>query len=147
MKKEIIVNDKKIPLCDTLLLLLLKFVVELKKDKKGWISMQSLYEKRIIHYPVRYQIFNHLRTAFKGNLLEKNPMKFIENKGSGYYRISTHPDFVTYDKKKLLKHPEIDQRAFKNNEKKKKPEDREGVELTEIRKVAKDLPDNCFKTD
>jgi len=127
---------------DTLLLLFLKFVVEIKRNKKGWIGMDTLFKNKIIHYPDKYQIFGHLKDSFKGWLLEENSFEFIENDKLGCYRISTHPDFITYDKKKLLKHPEIDQRAFINNEKKKKPEDRDGVELIEIRDVAKDLPNN-----
>jgi len=41
----------------------------------------------------------------------KNPngmdaWKFIENDGSKNYRLSTHRDFVTYNKKKLQGHPD-----------------------------------------
>jgi hypothetical protein len=36
----------------------------------------------------------------------KNVQKFIENDGSKNYRISTHPDFITYNKKKLRGHPD-----------------------------------------
>lgn len=71
------------------------------------------------------------REPLQGSLLEKNARKFIENDGSKSYRISTHPDFITYDKKKLLLHPIIKQ---------KKSEDRDKIDLIEIREVAKDLP-------
>ena len=40
----------------------------------------------------------------KGSLIDKNAKKFIENDGSKNYRISTHPDFITYNKEKLLNH-------------------------------------------
>jgi len=36
--------------------------------------------------------------------LKKDAKDFIESSGSKQYRISTHPDFVTYNKKALLKH-------------------------------------------
>lgn len=49
------------------------------------------------------------------------------------YRISTHPDFITYDKEKLLQHP---------ISKKKKSEDIDKIDLVEIRDVVEDLPDN-----
>lgn len=39
-----------------------------------------------------------------GSPLEKDAKKFIENDGSKRYRISTHSDFVTYDRGNLLKH-------------------------------------------
>ena len=37
-------------------------------------------------------------------LNEKETKELIENKKSGLYRISTHPDFITYNKEKLLNH-------------------------------------------
>ena len=37
-------------------------------------------------------------------LLGKDAKKFIENNASKQYRISTHPDFITYDRGNLLKH-------------------------------------------
>lgn len=40
----------------------------------------------------------------KGSLLGKDGLKFIEGSGSKQYRISTHPDFITFDRKNLLKH-------------------------------------------
>ncbi len=46
-----------------------------------------------------------------GYLLEKDAKKFIENDGSKRYRISTHPDFVTYERGNLLKHAEAEVRA------------------------------------
>lgn len=42
----------------------------------------------------------------KGSLLDKDGQKFIENNGSKQYRISLHPDFIAYDREKLLKHPD-----------------------------------------
>ena len=87
----------------------------------------------IIRDPDKFQIFSNLRTALQGNLLDKNARKFIENDESKSYRISTHPDFITYDKDKLLQHP---------ISKKKKSEYIDKIDLVEIREVAKDLSDN-----
>jgi hypothetical protein len=47
-----------------------------------------------------------------GSLLEKDSRKFIENDGSKRYRISTHPDFVTYERGNLLKHAETEVREI-----------------------------------
>lgn len=52
--------------------------------------------------------------------LDNNSVKkLIENKKSGLYRISTHPDFITYNKEKLLNHKD-----------------------PRIRKLAEELPNN-----
>ena len=95
--------------------------------------MNTLYEENIIHDPIRYQKFSELNSRFRGSLLQKNHSDIIENHGSGEYRISIHPDFVTYDKEKLLQHPLIKQKKSENIDK---------IDLVEISKVAKDLPDN-----
>ena len=134
---EIIINDIKISLGDTLLLLLLKFVVELNRDKKGWISRESLYNTHIIRDPDRCQIFSNLKSVLKGSLVGKNPGKLIQNDFSKNYRISTHPDFITYDKETLLQHPLIKQKISKNIDK---------INLSEIRDVAKDLPNKKIST-
>ena len=94
---EITVNYHKMKIGDSLLKLLLTFVVEAKKSKGGWATMPT----KAGHY----QSYSNLRVALEGNLLENNGRNFIENDGSKRYRISTHPDFITYDKKKLLQHP------------------------------------------
>jgi hypothetical protein len=40
-----------------------------------------------------------LRSRFLPGLLGGDAEKFVENDGKGSYRISTHPDFVTVEKK------------------------------------------------
>ncbi len=47
------------------------------------------------------------RKPAEGSLLEKDAKNLIENDGSKRYRISTHPDFVTYDRDNLLKHSDV----------------------------------------
>ena len=101
---EIIVNKIKIKIGDSLFLLLLRLAVELKKGESGWISIFSLSDDHIITDPNKYQIYSRLRTTLQGSLIDKDGKKFIENDGSKNYRISTHPDFITYNKEKLLSH-------------------------------------------
>lgn len=101
---EIIVNKTKIEIGDSLFLLLLRLAVELKKGEGGWVSIYSLYDEHIITDSDKYKIYSRLRTALQGSLIDKNGKKFIENDGSKNYHISTRPDFITYNKKKLLSH-------------------------------------------
>jgi len=70
----------------------------------GWVNIHSLYEEHIIADPDKYQIYSNLRTALKGSLVNKNAKEFVENDGSRNYRLSNHPDFITYNKEKLLNH-------------------------------------------
>jgi len=99
------INGDEIIIGDSLFLLLLRFVTELKKKEGGWVSIPDLESEGIITEPGQYQAYSRLRNAVKGSLLKKKSQEFIENNRSGSYRISTHPDFVTYDKKKLKHHP------------------------------------------
>jgi len=105
---EIIVNGVKIKIGDSIFLLLLRFIVELKKGEGGWINKNTLKSERIINDPNKYQIYSRLRTALKGSLIDKDGEKFIESDGSKNYRVSTHPDFITYNKEKLLNHKDSD---------------------------------------
>jgi len=95
---DIVINDHATTLPDQAFRLLLEFIVELKKNKGGWITKYIEAGK--------YQTISRLRTPLKGSLLQKNAKAFIESGGSKQYRVSTHPDFVTYDKKALLGHPD-----------------------------------------
>lgn len=70
-----------------------------------------------------YQIHDRLRKPLEGSLIKKDAKKFIENDSSKHYRISTHPDFVTYERGDFLKHAEVEVREFakklpRNNENK-----------------------------
>jgi len=55
-------------------------------------------------------------------LLDGDGKNFIENDGLKNYRISIHPDFITYNKEKLRSHKDLD-----------------------IRKLAEELPNNDSK--
>lgn len=109
---EIFLNGNKLSLGDSLFALLLRFVVELKKGKGGWVNIHTLASERVIADPMKYQIYSNLRSAVEGSLLDKDRQKFIQNDGSKNYRISAHPDFVTYDKERLLNHPDPDIRGL-----------------------------------
>src|SRR3990170_5105949 len=77
--------------------LLVGLVMEQKKgDTLVWLTRHIEAGK--------YQSFERLRKPLKGGLQEKDAKKFIENDGSKRYRISTHSDFVAYDRAALLKH-------------------------------------------
>ena len=98
-RNDIVVNDHKVKIADNLFILLLQFIVEIKKNMDGWLYVDTKEGEG------QYQKYTSLRMALESNLLDGNGQKFIENDGSMRYRISTHPDYITYDKKKLLKHP------------------------------------------
>ena len=93
---DIVVNGNKINMADEPFRLLVEFVVALKKGKGGWLTKVSEVGK--------YQIFDRVRKPLEGSLQDKQGKKFIESDGSKHYRISTHPDFVTYDLRSLKKH-------------------------------------------
>ncbi|HOW42336.1 MAG TPA: hypothetical protein PLF03_01585 [Candidatus Omnitrophota bacterium] len=90
------VNGHKIKMPDGAFKLFIELGVELKKGKGGWL-------KKVVEAG-KYQIFDRVRSPLQGSLLGKDAKKFIENNASKDYRISTHPDFITFDKKNLLKH-------------------------------------------
>ncbi len=103
---EIEVNGHKVRLGDSVFKLFLRLVAELKKKRGGWISRHTLDDEDIITDVDKFQIYSNLRMALQGSLLDKDGQKFIENNGSKQYRISLHPDFIAYDREKLLKHPD-----------------------------------------
>jgi hypothetical protein len=93
---NLIVNGHTIKMPDGAFRLLIELVVELKKGKGGWLA-------KVVDAG-KYQIFDRVRSPIQGSLMEKDAKKFIENNASKQYRISTHPGFVTCDRKSLLKH-------------------------------------------
>ena len=101
---EIEVNGHKVRLGDSIFRLLLRLVLELKKKRGGLVSRHTLDPGGIITDVDKFQIYSSLRTSLQGSLLDKEGQKFIENNGSKHYRISLHPDFITYHREKLLKH-------------------------------------------
>ncbi len=102
----IILNGYKVKIGDKPFVLLMRFVLELKRNPKGWVNSRTLVEEKIIKHHDDYRGYGTLKTPIKGFLLKKNENDFIENDGDGNFRISTHPDFITYDKHKLKNHPD-----------------------------------------
>jgi hypothetical protein len=102
----LLVNDIEIRLPEWLFILFLRLVVELKKNAGGWINIWTLKDEKIVSEDARYQIYSNLRAVLSGALLDKDGKKFIQSDHSKNYRISTHPDFVTYERANLLKHPD-----------------------------------------
>jgi hypothetical protein len=101
---SIIINDHIIKKPDEAFRVMIELVVELKKRKGGWLTKKMEEGK--------YQIFDRVRKPLEGSLQDKDGKKFIENDGSKHYRISTHPDFVTYDIRKLKNHADSVVREF-----------------------------------
>lgn len=120
---DIVVNKVQMTIGDSILKLLLRFLVELKKRNGGWVSRATILDENIFKSSDSdnpqgiedFRKFYELRKALKGYLLKKDSDKFIENDRKGRYRISTHPDFITYNKEKLLNHkdPQIRKLAEK----------------------------------
>jgi hypothetical protein len=102
----VVLNGDEVRLGDSLFLLFLRLLVELKKKKGGWVSIQDLASEGIVSDPQKYQIYSNLRNAIQGSLLGKDGKEFVESDKSGNYRMSLHPDLITLDKKKLRRHPD-----------------------------------------
>jgi len=69
--------------------------------------MNKIFVKEIdLSFTGRYQLIERLRgNLTKIKALDNNIVKeLIENKKGGLYRISTHPDFITFNLEKLLNH-------------------------------------------
>lgn len=98
------VNGQTIKMPDSAFVLLMELVVELKKGKGGWLT-------KVVDAG-KYQIFDRVRSPLQGSLQGKDAKKFIENNASKQYRISTHPDFITYDRANLLKHSDSTVKAL-----------------------------------
>jgi hypothetical protein len=92
--------------------LLLRLVQELKKGAGGWIARQTLVDEGILRAEENLQIFSNLRSALQGGLQGKSPKEFLQSDRSKNHRLSTHPDYVTYDRDKLLEHPMLDVRRI-----------------------------------
>lgn len=93
---DLSINGHFIKMPDEPFRLLMELVVELKRGKGGWLTKTVLAGK--------YQIFDRVRKPLEGSLLGRDAGKFIENNASKQYRVSTHPDFITYDRGNLLNH-------------------------------------------
>lgn len=117
LKKEnyIEVDGNGIELGKNNFILFIKLALELKRNNEGWVDIELFIQEIELSFTGRHQLIARLReNLMKIKALDNNNVKrLIENKKGGLYRISTHPDFVTYNKKKLLNHkdPEIKELA------------------------------------
>lgn len=94
---DIYVNGEKDNMPDEALIWFIQFVTELRKREGGWIKTGV--------EPGKHAVFERVRKSFKNRLrLDKKGTDIIQNRGGGEYRISTHPDFVTYERSALMNH-------------------------------------------
>lgn len=105
---RVLINDREIKVGDSVFPLLLRFVVELKKRKGGWVSIESLDEENIVPGPIEYRPYSRLREALKPVLPERAAYDLIQADEAGHYRLSVHPDLLTYDRQRLLEHDNPD---------------------------------------
>lgn len=99
------VNADSVAIGGAPFLLLFSLAVELKKGQGGWVNWIDLESEKTVSEHGVYQAFSNLRKLLEPYLLDADGRTFIQNDGEKNYRISTHPDFVTYDKERLLLHP------------------------------------------
>ena len=96
------IDGNGIELSENNFLIFMRLILELKKNKKGWVNIEKFIEETGLQISGHYQMIFRLRQNLQKILNEKETKELIENKKSGFYRISTHPDFITYNKEKLL---------------------------------------------
>jgi len=96
-RNVVLLNGEKITLADALFALLMRFVAELKKGDGGWVSPADLAAAGLITDIEHRQRYSQLREHFRGTLRDRDGEKFIECNRSKGYRLSTHPDYVTYN--------------------------------------------------
>lgn len=81
------------------------------------VNIESFVQEIDLSFTGIAQLIGRLReNLMKIKVLDNNIVKrLIENKKSGLYRISTHPDFITCNKEKLLNYqdPQIRKLAKK----------------------------------
>ena len=108
LKKEnyIEIDENGIELGKHNFIIFVKLASELTRNNEGWINIESFVQEIDLSFTGIYQLIGRLReNLMKIKALDNNSVKkLIENKKSGLYRISTHPDFITYNKEKLLNH-------------------------------------------
>lgn len=102
LKKEnyIEIDENGIELGKHNFIFFVKLASELKRNKEGWVNIESFVQEIDLSFTGIAQLIGRLReNLMKIKVLDNNIVKrLIENKKSGLYRISTHPDFITYNK-------------------------------------------------
>jgi hypothetical protein len=100
----VLINGKARNIPDGTFRLLLRLAIVLWENKGGWIAASALWGERLIPDPEKHQPFSRLREEIEEHLLVKDGRRLLENDGTKNYRLSTHPEFVTCDRAKLLNH-------------------------------------------
>jgi DNA-binding MarR family transcriptional regulator len=113
-RNVVVVNNGQVLLGPRQLHLLLIFVSAAKSGEGNWVDPDELIP---LHFDPRaprggkYQPLSRLRDKLRpalesvqADLFEKG----FDQAGTRRYRLSTHPDFITYEKEKLLQHPDED---------------------------------------
>lgn len=101
------INGIYITIGDALLVILLRLIVQLKKDKKGWVSLETLWNEELFSDANNTTKLSEIRSKLKGSLLDKDEGagdRFIEldTTTKKSYRISTHPDLVICKREDLM---------------------------------------------
>lgn len=104
-KKEnyIEIDDTGVSLSENNFLVFMRLILERKINDEGWVNIKKFIEETELKISGHYQLIFRLRQNIQKILNEKETKKIIENKKSGLYRISTHPDFIIYRKADLIK--------------------------------------------
>lgn len=109
------IDGNRLDLGKNSFILFKKLAEELKENMEGCVEIEKFVEEIDLSFTGRHQLIERLRksltklkfidTDIANKLIENNKNKRnSRNKKGGFYRISNHPDFVTYNKKKLLSH-------------------------------------------
>jgi len=108
------INGCEVRLGDRAFNLLFRLAAQLKWDKEGWVHTSTLRTEGILADVEPYQIFDNLRSSLEPCLTGTNRRDLIENIPRKGYRVSTHPDFITYNKERLLQQfKDVDARVIR----------------------------------
>ncbi|MBN1971794.1 MAG: hypothetical protein JW870_20715 [Candidatus Delongbacteria bacterium] len=106
LKKEnyVEIDDNGVELSENNYLIFLRLVLEIKRSKEGWVHVERFIQDTNLQLSGHFQLIARLRQNLQKIKImdEKEVKKFIENKKGGFYRISNHPDFISYDKEQLM---------------------------------------------
>ncbi|MDD3927038.1 MAG: hypothetical protein PHT33_10335 [bacterium] len=94
------VNGTVIGVPDACFPLLLVLVLAAKTEDGGWISQGELVSEGIINDLEDRRRQSSLRLLLRGGQIDKTK-DIIENDGGGNYRLSIHPEYITYDKDQI----------------------------------------------
>lgn len=105
LKKDnyIEIDGNGVSLSENNFLIFMRLILERKISDEGWVNIEKFIEEIELQISGHYQLISRLRQNIQKILNEKETKKIIENKKSGLYRVSTHPDFIIYRKKDLMK--------------------------------------------